>query len=509
MSWVLGLNFATLTIGMATILLLYYMLKRPKNFPPGPHGLPIIGYVPFMGKNPAVHLQKIWRKYGSVMSVQFGREFWVILNDYQVINQALAKQGKKFSGRPQNFVFDLITEQRGIGFADYGPTWKDFHKFGLMTLRGYGVGKKGVEENIIEESHLLIENLTINNSQDLQMKLTLAISNNISRVVFGSRFDYENRRLIHMIEILRKLKKSNFLFIFFFTIYSSEDCYEANMLALITLAPMLRFIPPFSGVVKLISSERKIMMGYLQDIIEEHESTFDEHHLRDFTDAFLKEIKNANNKNSSFNKLQLVHFIRDLFEAGSSTSSSTMSWAFLCFAHYAEFQEKIAGEISKTLGENGIPLMKHRDELPFTCAFIQELMRHRTLVPLGVFHKTNEDAILHGYTIPKNTTICPNLWAVHHDSQHFENPEEFRPERFLDRDGKFIQSNYVIPFSVGPRRCIGEQLARMQIFLLIAGIVQKLRIVPDPDNPLPSFCDGGSSMLIYEPPNFEVLFEKR
>ncbi|XP_077969413.1 vitamin D 25-hydroxylase-like [Styela clava] len=153
--------------------------------------------------------------------------------------------------------------------------------------------------------------------------------------------------------------------------------------------------------------------------------------------------------------------------------------------------------------------MKHRDELPFTCAFIQELMRHRTLVPLGVFHKTNEDAILHGYTIPKDTTICPNLWAVHHDSQHFENPEEFRPERFLDRDGKFIQSNYVIPFSVGPRRCIGEQLARMQIFLLIAGIVQKLRIVPDPDNPLPSFCDGGSSMLIYEPPNFEVLFEKR
>ncbi|XP_077971883.1 cytochrome P450 2J4-like [Styela clava] len=188
-------------------------------------------------------------------------------------------KNKKFPGRPQNFAFDLITEQRGIGSADYGPTWKDFHKFGLMTLRGYGVGKKEMEENIIEESHLLIENLTINNSQDLQMKLTLAISNNISHVVFGS---------------------------------SSEDCYEANMLALITLAPMLRFIPPFSGVVKLISSERKIMMdkaylflylyfGYLQDIIEEHESTFVEHHLRDFTDAFLKEIKNANNKNSNFN----------------------------------------------------------------------------------------------------------------------------------------------------------------------------------------------------------------
>nr|XP_039258288.1 cytochrome P450 2J3-like [Styela clava] len=493
MFWTLGFDYATFIISILTFLLCYYMLRRPKNFPPGPQGLPIVGYVPFIAKNPAESLQKMKKTYGPIMSIQFGRKFWVILNDYDLINQALVKQSEKFSGRPKNFVFNLLFGQRGIIFQDYGPTWKALHKFGLTTLRGFGVGKKGMEENIIEETHLLIENLTTKNTQSLQLKLMLASSNIICRIVFGSRFGYSNKRLLHMLDIVRKF---------------TGNCPEANMLALVTLVSILRFIPPFSGVVKLISSEAKTMSEYLQDIIKEHESTFDEHRLRDFTDAFLKEIKDDKNDDSIFNKLQLIQYITDLFDAGSATTSSTMGWALLCFVHYPECQEKIAMEIAKTLGEDGVPSMKDRMEMPYTCAFIQELMRHRTLSPLAM-HKTDGEAILYGYTIPKNTTVCPNLWAVHHDSDYFINPDEFRPERFLDRDGKFVKSCHVIPFSVGPRRCLGEQLARMQIFLFITGIVQKQRVVPDPENPIPSFYEGGKSIASYEPPNFEVCFKKR
>ncbi|XP_039258554.1 cytochrome P450 2U1-like [Styela clava] len=136
-------------------------------------------------------------------------------------------------------------------------------------------------------------------------------------------------------------------------------------------------------------------------------------------------------------------------------------------------------------------------------------MRHRTLVPLSVFHKTNEEAILYGYSIPKNTTVCPNIWAVHFDPEHFENPEEFRPGRFLDGDGKFIKSNRVIPFSVGQRGCLGQQLAKMEIFIILIGLLQKLRVGPDPEKPLPSFYIGGNCIATYEPPQFEVVFKRR
>ncbi|XP_077971893.1 cytochrome P450 2U1-like [Styela clava] len=291
-----------------------------------------------------------------------------------LLNEALVKQGDKCSGRPENYVFDLITTGRGLTTRDYGSIWKDLHKFGLMTLRGFGVGKKGMEANVIEETPFLIENLTSKNGQRLH-------------------------------------------------------------------------------------------------------------------------------------KQMLIQYIRDLFDAGSETTSTTLGWALLCFENYPECQERIADEVKKTL--DGLPSMKHQKDMPYTCAFIHELMKHRTLVPLSVYHKTNEEATLDGYIIPKSTTVAPNLWAVHFDPKHFANPEEFRPERFLDREGKFIKSNYVIPFSIGPRSWIGKQLAKMEIFIFLTGIVQKLKVLPNSKKPLPSFHDGGFSLISYQPQNFEVIFEKR
>nr|XP_039248924.1 vitamin D 25-hydroxylase-like [Styela clava] len=220
-------------------------------------------------------------------------------------------------------------------------------------------------------------------------------------------------------------------------------------------------------------------------------------------------MKKREKDDDVFNKIQLVRYVRDLFNAGSATTSSTLSWAFLALVSYPECQEKIVGEILTTFGEDGVPSMKHRHEMPYTCAFIQELMRHRTLFPLSAFHKTNEDSTLNGYNIPINTTIVPNIWAVHYDPKYFKNPREFLPDRFLDRDGKFISSNHVIPFSIGPRHCLGEQLARMDIFVFLTGILQKLKVFPHTGKPLPSFNDGVFCMVTYEPPQFDVVFERR
>nr|XP_039248531.1 cytochrome P450 2U1-like [Styela clava] len=480
-------------LGLA-LLLCWYLLKRPKNFPPGPHGLPLVGYTPFMGDNPAELFRKMKSKYGSVMSVQMGRDDWVVLNDYDTIMEALVKQSEKFSGRPKLFMLELVTGGRGLAMVDYGPTWKTLRKFGLMTLRGFGVGKKGMEENVIEETRSLTEDLTTQSKRSLSMKFTQAVSNIICRVAFGSRFEYDDKEFLQLLGILRKYL---------------GDTTAAKMDGLMTMAPILRFLPPFSSHFKEGLKDVEFFMGIIGRIIEEHKEQFDENDIRDFIDAFLKEMKTRDKNDASFNKLQLIQYIRDLFEAGTGTTSSTLCWAILCLAHYPKCQEKIADEVEKTLGSDGVPTMKHRDEMPYTCAFIQELMRHRTLAPFSVFHKTNEEATLNGYTIPKNTTISPNLWAVHFDSKYFYNPEEFCPERFIDDGGKFIKSNHVIPFSVGPRHCVGEQLARMEIFIFLVGIIQQLRIVPDPKKPLPAFDVGAFNSVTYEPLDFEVIFQKR
>ncbi|XP_077971871.1 cytochrome P450 2B19-like [Styela clava] len=482
--------------GLTALIFWFYLQRKPKNFPPGPRGLPIVGYIPFISKNPAKTFLKLKEKFGSVVSVQFGQEDWVILNDYDTISEAFVKQGQKFSGRPYNLYFDLITKGGGFLTLDYGSTWKALSQFGHATLKEMGMGKKSMETNVIEELKFLIESLTSSNGESIRVriKLNLAVSNMVCRIVLGSRLEYHESKFKHMIEMFMK---------------QSEATSYSHMLFAVSMAPFLRFIPPFSNVVKVTSDEAECLMAYPREFVEEHESNFDDLDIRDFIDAFLNEMKKREKDDDAFNKSELIRYVRDLFHAGSVTTSATLTWALLALVCYPICHEKIEGEVLATLGEDGVPSMKHRDKMPYTCAFIQELIRHKTMAPLGVFHKNNEEANIYGYTIPINTTIVPNIWAVHNDPKYFENPREFRPERFLDRDEKFCSSRHVIPFSIGLRHCMGEQLARMELFVFLTGIIQKLKVFPDPVKPLPSFYEGIYCMGTYEPPQFNVVFERR
>ena len=99
--------------------------------------------------------------------------------------------------------------------------------------------------------------------------------------------------------------------------------------------------------------------------------------------------------------------------------------------------------------------------------------------------------------------MISNLWAVHNDPSLWKEPEKFIPEQFIDENGYFVPSNYVIPFGVGPRRCLGEQLARMEIFIFLVSMVQKFEFIPNPDK-FPSI-DLGSPGFIFAPKPFNVI----
>lgn len=256
-----------------------------------------------------------------------------------------------------------------------------------------------------------------------------------------------------------------------------------------------------------MAADIRDLLNAFQEEIDDHRSTFDENDIRDFTDAFIKEVKESGS-DDAFCDQTFNNYLSDLFQAGTETTSTTINWAILCCGHYPIHQERIAQEIDDVIGDS-TPTMKQCERMPYTCAFIHEIMRHRTLVPLSVMHQTNEDSTLLGYHIPKNTTICPNLWSVHFDPDYFKDPEKFMPERFLDSGGRFVPSSHVIPFSMGPRVCLGEQLARMEIFIFLTNIIRKFRIVRDPTRRLPPFEDGILGLATYQPPDFEVIFEKR
>ena len=171
---------------------------------------------------------------------------------------------------------------------------------------------------------------------------------------------------------------------------------------------------------------------------------------------------------------------------------------------HPEILAKLQTEIDAVVGQECMPNLTDRPAMVYTEAFICEILRKSSVVPLGITHRATEDETVEGFLIPKDTSVVANIYAVHHDPDVWGDPDNFRPERWIDADGKVKKSDQLIAFSAGKRYCIGEPVARMQLFLFIVSIFQKFDVKAV--GKLPS-CDGYGLTLAPSP--FEATFIKR
>ncbi|KAF6317068.1 cytochrome P450 family 2 subfamily E member 1 [Rhinolophus ferrumequinum] len=165
-------------------------------------------------------------------------------------------------------------------------------------------------------------------------------------------------------------------------------------------------------------------------------------------------------------------------------------------------QEKLHEEIDRVIGPSRLPAIKDRLEMPYMDAVVHEIMRFINLVPLNVYHKATRDTVFRGYEIPKGTIIIPTLDSLLYDKQEFPDPEQFKPEHFLNENGKFKYSDHFKAFSAGKRVCVGEGLARMELFLFLTAMLQHFRLksLVDPkDIDLSPIVNGFGSI----PPQYE------
>ncbi|XP_039233958.1 cytochrome P450 2J6-like isoform X2 [Pipra filicauda] len=175
---------------------------------------------------------------------------------------------------------------------------------------------------------------------------------------------------------------------------------------------------------------------------------------------------------STYDEENLIQTIFDLFIAGTETTATTLRWALLFMAIYPDIQEKVQKELDAVLGCSHVFCYEDRKKLPYTNAVVHEIQRYSNIILIALPRLSLKDTELLGYHVPKNTVILANIDSVLSDPGKWETPDQFNPGHFLDKDGNFVNREAFLPFAIGQRVCMGELLARMELFIVFSTLLQ-------------------------------------
>ncbi|KAM4631944.1 cytochrome P450 2K1-like isoform 1-T1 [Discoglossus pictus] len=430
--------------------------------PPGPTPLPLIGNLHMIDmKKPFQTLMKMSEKYGDIFTVQFGPKKIVVLAGYKTVKEALVNQADDFGERADMPLFKNIMKGHGIILA-HGESWKVMRRFALSTLRDFGMGKKTIESRIQDELNPLLEHLNSHNGKPLNTKIILnsAVSNVICSILFGNRFEYDDPTFLTLIDLVNKTTQSA----------------GSPLGQLYNSYPTLG---SFLGADKSVIKSMDLFYTLMKKFVQEHRQEFNASNITGYIDTFImKQEQEVTNSDTHFHDDNLLNATMDLFSAGTETTSSTLSWGLLLMMKYPEIQKKVQEEIKEFIKPGQMPAVDDRKNMPYTDAVIHEIQRFANIVPMNVPHATIRDVYFRGFCIPKGTDVIPFLTSVLYDKSQWKTPYKFNPYHFLDANGKFVKQDAFMPFSIGRRACVGESLAKMELFLFFTGLLQKFTFRP-------------------------------
>ncbi|XP_031420565.1 cytochrome P450 2K1-like isoform X1 [Clupea harengus] len=460
----------TLLVAVLLLLLVWLYSSGVSNpekgkEPPGPRPLPILGNLLMLDlKRPYMTLCELSKKYGSVFTVYFGPKKVVVLTGYKTVKQALVNHAEEFGERDITPLFHDLNKGHGILFAN-GESWKEMRRFALINMRDFGMGKRGSEEKILEETQRLIEVFEKFEGEpfDTTQPVNYAVSNIISAIVYGNRFDYDDPKFKAMV------KRAN-------------ENIQLTGSPSVQLYNMFPWLKPWVKNLKQMLKNSEVHVKEMKRIINGLQETLNPQELRGFVDSFLvrkQSAEESGQKESLFHEKNLICCVTNLFAAGTDTSGTTLRWALLLMAKYPHVQDRVHEEIDRVIGGRQ-PAVGDRKSLPYTDAVIHEIQRVANIVPLSLPHTTSCDAYFQDFFIKKGTAVIPLLTSVLRDESEWEQPYMFHPEHFLDDQGQFVKRDAFLAFSAGRRACLGEGLARMELFLFFAALLQRFRYTPPP-----------------------------
>jgi unspecific monooxygenase len=217
-------------------------------------------------------------------------------------------------------------------------------------------------------------------------------------------------------------------------------------------------------------------------------------HVHDLLQAEIEERRNKGDEGRT-DVLSLMMAVRDengqamsdeevrdelltILFAGHETTATTLAWAFYQIHQQLDVREKLLQELD-SLGENSPPMKIA--QLPYLTAVCQETLRMYPVIPVLFPRITKSPIKIAGHFFDAETTLMPSIYLVHYREDLYPSAQQFKPERFLER--QYSASEY-FPFGGGSRRCLGYALAQLEMKLVLATILSKCQLALAADKPV-------------------------
>lgn len=193
--------------------------------------------------------------------------------------------------------------------------------------------------------------------------------------------------------------------------------------------------------------------------------------------AFLDMLLKSRDEDGNYlNHKDIQEEVDTFMFEGHDTTAASMNWALHLIGSHPEVQRRVHEELDEVFGVSDGPVtVEHLKKLRYLECVIKETLRIFPSVPLFA-RSLCEDCHINGFKVPKgvNAVIIP--YALHRDPRYFPEPEEFRPERFLPENSEGRHPYAFIPFSAGPRNCIGQRFAMMEEKVILAWVLRHFEV---------------------------------
>ncbi|KAH6916316.1 cytochrome P450 98A3 [Coprinopsis sp. MPI-PUGE-AT-0042] len=460
--------------------------------PPGPKGLPLIGNLLQIPVEQPWEVYNEWKKqYGDVIYLEALGQRVLVLNSLESVKDLLVSRATNYSDRPDGPLLDLA-KVRSTSFAigmNYGQQWRehrrDFHRF-------YNHTQIHRFHPIIEEEVPVFLSRLLDNPTGFSEEMHTVLGMIIMRGSYGGDDPSYNKRLAKSAA----------------TIVEGFLTYAAPGRLLVSTFPSLRHVPswfPGAGWKRIIEHLGDLTEEILNepfDAVEGRLKVGQESEFVNVAKELLESLPERDLDEQAYAHRRFVarNVAAQAYIAGIDTTFSATSALCLALAMYPDVQRKAQMELDAVIGAHRLPNSQDIENLPYIQAIMKEGARWHTVVPLSLPRATTSEDIYRGFRIPAKTVVLSNAWAILHDPDVFEDPMEFKPERYL-KDGR-INQDVLDPedaaFGFGRRICPGRHMSNIAISVIFASLLACFDIKPAKDKdgqPIPLRHQVPSSLI--------------